>query len=245
MQLVSNCSNNKILSYQGIKELWAIEEGLKSYNKYVVSNFVLHSRPNDKVLDFGSGIGTLALIWKGLLGKNPDCFEVDPVLKAICEERGFTCLNSFDESQIDYDFIYSSNVLEHIENDFAAIELMYQNLKDGGRLGIYVPALQNLFSEIDRKVGHFRRYEKLDLENKIISAGFLIKESRYVDSLGLYIWKLINTLNLGSGLIEEGSKSLKIYDRILFPLSKFMDKIGFNRYHGKNLLLIAEKPSKD
>jgi predicted SAM-dependent methyltransferase len=56
--------------------------------------------------------------------------------------------------------IYSSNVLEHIEDDSRALNEMFAKLQINGKLAIYVPAFMFLFSDLDIKAGHFRRYSK-------------------------------------------------------------------------------------
>ena len=50
------------------------------------------------------------------------------------------------------------NVLEHIEDDVAALRTLRRLLRPGGRIVLYVPALNGLYGAYDRKVGHFRRY---------------------------------------------------------------------------------------
>ena len=46
-----------------------------------------------------------------------------------------------------------------------------------------------------------------------------------------------NGANLGS------KKSLVIYDKVVYPVSRRLDFIGFRHIIGKNLILIAVKPS--
>jgi hypothetical protein len=40
---------------------------------------------------------------------------------------------------------------------------------------------------MDKNVGHFRRYNMRELRNNLNSAGFIICESNYVDSIGFLI----------------------------------------------------------
>jgi len=84
-----------------------------------------------------------------------------------------------------YEQMICLDVIEHIENDLEAIYSMYQMLKKGGRLLLTVPAIPYLYGEKDRKVGHYRRYAKRELVTKIRSAGFIIKDIRYWNFLGL------------------------------------------------------------
>ena len=56
------------------------------------------------------------------------------------KERDFGCFQSFEEIVDPIDLIFSSNVLEHIENDLEILKIMRSKLKDNGMLFLYVPA---------------------------------------------------------------------------------------------------------
>ena len=49
-----------------------------------------------------------------------------------------------------------------------------------------MPAFQFLFSSMDQAVGHYRRYEKNELINKCMKAGFKINKIYFDDSLGFF-----------------------------------------------------------
>lgn len=59
-----------------------------------------------------------------------------------------------------FDTVFSVHVLEHIEDDFGALAEQLELTRAGGRLIVLVPALSFLYSELDRNIGHFRRYDK-------------------------------------------------------------------------------------
>mgnify|MGYP003989080129 CR=1 FL=1 len=59
-----------------------------------------------------------------------------------------------------FDSILYFHVLEHIENDLKEIEMAKKKLNVGGHLIIMVPAHQKIYGNLDKAVGHFRRYEK-------------------------------------------------------------------------------------
>ena len=65
------------------------------------------------------------------------------------------------------DLIYTSNVLEHIDDDLAALKQLRATLSPGGRIAIYVPAMQVLYSDMDRSLGHYRRYGRQELLAKL------------------------------------------------------------------------------
>ena len=112
----------------------------------------------------------------------------------------------------------------------------------GGIIGIYVPAHPILYSIMDKEIGHVRRYTRSELKEKVNVAGFSIQSITYDEFLGFFasvVVKIVgykNRANLGS------KNSLVFYDRIIYPISRVFDLLGFRYIVGKNLILIATKP---
>lgn len=75
------------------------------------------------------------------------------------------------------------DVLEHIENDIGFLTLIYEKLKNNGLLYCTVPAYTFLWSAEDVDAGHFRRYLKSKLCNKLNSCGFKIEYATYFFSI--------------------------------------------------------------
>ncbi len=209
-----------------------------NYNNFLVSLILDQLDPGVIVLDIGAGIGTFAnRIYKE--GYDVICFEPDSKQSEFIKTKQIpvvTSVEAIETSSID--FIYSLNVLEHIDDDIDALSRWYNLLKPGGRMLIYVPAFQFLYSSMDKKVGHFRRYKKKDLLNKAKKAGFSIVSAEYADSIGFFASIAYKYLNNGSGDIS--SASLIFYDRFLFPISRFLDKV-FHPVIGKNVFVIVER----
>ena len=59
-----------------------------------------------------------------------------------------------------FNSIIYSDVIEHIKDDEKEIKIALKKLNKNGYLIIMVPAFQYLYSEYDKSIGHFRRYEK-------------------------------------------------------------------------------------
>jgi SAM-dependent methyltransferase len=228
------------------------EVALQNYNRYLVKRFLDFSKLDTRrtegnqprVLDFGAGIGSLAILWEELSEYPVECFEIDPIQFEKIKSRGFRGYNSFDQIKVKFDYIYSSNVLEHIHDDVESLENLSRILNEQGRIAIYVPAHMVLFSDLDRKVGHFRRYTKKRLIRKIEECGLVVIKCEYVDSIGFFaslLIKLLGWRNVG----DLGSyQSLKFYDRYIFPVSRLIDFVTSGKVIGKNILLIAEKAHK-
>jgi hypothetical protein len=237
-------------NYANREALFDSENNLPGYNLSIVKKFYdflaykqegfTHVK-QQVILDFGAGSGTLAGIFKDNYQISPICCEIDPELSQILLSKNFRHLSNLKELNTPVSMIYSSNVLEHIEDDSVILCELGSKLQKGGKLAIYVPALMFLFSELDTKAGHFRRYSKNDLISKVSSAGFKVESCYYSDSIGvlasliLKVFGYRNRLNLGSG------KSLVFYDRVVYPLSQLLDRLGMKYLLGKNLYIFAIK----
>lgn len=211
----------------------------KNYNNFLLSLIEHNVRTQKlKILDFGAGLGTYADILVGK-GYKIDCLEPDNKLKKRLEKKGFKTFNDVkDLKPYSYDLIYALNVLEHIEDDRSSIVALSKALKKGGKLVIYVPAFQILFSSMDKKVGHYRRFRKNRLDRHATDAGLDVKELYYCDPLGFGVALVFKYLGNREGVVS--SRSIKLYDRFIFPVSKLFQPI-FKRFIGKNVVLIAEK----
>ncbi len=62
-----------------------------------------------------------------------------------------------------YDVICALDVVEHLEDDGAALQWMAGHLKPQGLLLLTVPAYNSLYSDHDRALGHWRRYTAASL----------------------------------------------------------------------------------
>ena len=71
-----------------------------------------------------------------------------------------------------FDYLFSFEVLEHIEDDEAALAHWTTHLKPGGRLLISVPSRSSKYGKSDEIVGHVRRYEKIPLAAMLRRQGY-------------------------------------------------------------------------
>ncbi|MBF6608409.1 MAG: class I SAM-dependent methyltransferase [Flavobacterium sp.] len=75
------------------------------------------------------------------------------------------------------------DVIEHIEDDKGFLTSIYSYLQDDGFVYITVPAFDFLWSNEDVDAGHFRRYTLNNLEKRLKTEGFIIKQSTYIFSI--------------------------------------------------------------
>lgn len=223
--------------YTGTDNLEVMADAV-NYNNFLSSLVLKHARKNEAIVDFGSGIGTFAREI-GKHGFRVHCIEPDAKQAAMIAAAGMPVSTSVDDlpdGSIDY--LYTLNVLEHIEDDLAALRALHSKLKPGGKILIYVPAFQVLFSSMDRKVGHFRRYTKGKLTSKLREAQFKVVSARYVDSIGFFASLYFRFAGNESGTLNH--KALVFYDRVVFPVSRFCD-ILLSPFFGKNVVVFAQK----
>ncbi|MCA9606991.1 MAG: methyltransferase domain-containing protein, partial [Myxococcales bacterium] len=87
-----------------------------------------------------------------------------------------------------FDLVMAFEVLEHIEDDAAALEEWCSWLAPGGHLLLSVPAHQRRWNPTDVWAGHFRRYERDELAARLAAAGLEVR------SLECYGFPLANAL---------------------------------------------------
>jgi SAM-dependent methyltransferase len=145
-------------------------------------------------------------------------------------------LASLDASRT-FDTIVYLDVLEHIENDRAEMEHAAAHLSPAGRIVVLAPAHQRLFTEFDRAVGHFRRYDKRTLA-AVGPPGLERERLFYLDSVGLCA-SLANRLFLRQG--QPTLAQIRLWDRAMVPLSRILDPLLFRRA-GKTVVGVWRKP---
>lgn len=215
-----------------------IMEHAPRYMRHVASLIRSHLPEDGQVVDFGAGDGK-----QSLLIRQPSesivCIESDERRIADLRLMGYLTAKSLVELETgSVDVVYSSNCLEHVEDDFTVFTEISRILTNSGIVIIYVPAFPFLFSEMDRSVGHVRRYTRHRLQELAEVCGFRITTIRYVDSLGVIATMLFKLSKKPSG--KPSKSSVYFYDTVVFGLSRLLDTV-VHRFFGKNLLMVATK----
>jgi SAM-dependent methyltransferase len=222
--------------YSGVDILEALESA-HNYNDYL-TRLIRESTESTDLIDFGAGIGTFSKRLR-TAGYHVKCIEPDPVQRQRLEEQGFDTLENItsvpDESA---SFIFSLNVFEHIEHDSVAIREVRQKLKPGGTLLIYVPAFACLWTSLDEKLCHYRRYTKTTLRRLVEQEGLAIERARYADCLGFIATLIFRLFNRRASTLTAAA--ISFYDRWVFAPSRFLDRL-FGRWFGKNVYVLCRK----
>jgi len=97
------------------------------------------------------------------------------------------------------------------------------------------PAHNFVYSDFDKAVNHYRRYNKKKLL-KLKPANLFVEKCYYLDSLGL-ILLLVNKFFVKK---MPKYKDIFFWDRFIVPISTFIDAITFYRF-GKSIVCIFRK----
>jgi SAM-dependent methyltransferase len=225
--------------YSGTDNLEAMKEAV-NYNRYLLELIREHAGDAKKIIDFGAGCGTFAAP-TAQAGFDLTAVELDDRLRTHLAGLGVRVVASAAElPAAAFDFAYTLNVLEHITEDVPALRQLRASLSPGARLLVYVPAFPVLFTSMDRKVGHVRRYTRDALTRSVTAAGFMVESVEYADSIGFFATLVFKLWDRGRGDIDP--RMLRLYDRVVFPLSRAIDRIT-HRWFGKNLVLVARNPA--
>jgi SAM-dependent methyltransferase len=153
------------------------------------------------------------------------------------QARNSLLANSPDLLTAAFDSVLYINVLEHVDDDAAELQLAWRALKPGGRLVVFVPALQWLYSDFDRLIGHHRRYQKSSLRALARAGGYQIDTLCWFDIAGILPW-YANFVLLRRQNIP---RAVALYDTLVVPVMKVLEGL-VSPPVGKNLLLVGRKP---
>ena len=139
-----------------------------------------------RILEVGCGTGHNIQMLEQF-GK-VDGIEIDPEARAFAEKRLGRKIASAPLPELpgikrgQYDLVAALDVVEHIEDDRAAIAALASCLRPGGKLLVTVPAHQWMWSAHDELNHHKRRYSKSGLGRLIQVAPLQLEAIGYFNS---------------------------------------------------------------
>lgn len=145
-------------------------------------------------------------------------------------------IENFDKN---FDTIMYLHVLEHINDDMQELKKASENLKDNGHLIIMVPAHQKIYSNLDKAVGHFRRYEKQFFSKDLLG----LKRVKFIslDSLGYFLY-FLNKIFYKDEIYPSNFK-IFLWDKIFTPITILIDFLLMYRF-GKCFVAVYKKINK-
>lgn len=221
-------------------EFAALSEAV-NYRKAIVREFGPYL--TGRILEVGAGVGQTseALL---ALGATSELVAVEPEEKF---QRGFrerlpttrliggtTADIPTDES---FDAAVLVNVLEHIDDDRDELRRLHSILAPRmGYVCLLVPARQEIYSELDRHFGHFRRYSRGELRGKLRETGFEIEKISYFNFVGYFAWatrfKIMRSMSFD---IDQ----VRVFDRRIFPTVHWFESHVCRPPIGQSVIAIA------
>lgn len=135
--------------------------------------------PIGSILEIGCGQGAVGMRLAHrapYLGVEPDDASYAVAAGRAAQLAGRARVLHGDSSLVDrdetFDLVCAFEVLEHIEDDVAALKDWASYVRPGGHIMLSVPAWQKRFSAMDKMVGHFRRYDPDQMFSVLTEAGF-------------------------------------------------------------------------
>ena len=169
------------------------------------------------LLEFGAGIGNISEL---LSAYRPLCLT-DTDARMLAHLKKKFC---------------RINVLEHVEDDEQALFHLRNVLKPSGRLLLLVPSKKWAYTDLDRQLGHFRRYEKKELAVKLVKASFRIEKLYFFNLIGLMGWIIRDKIQRSEGL---SSSQISLFESMVPILKPIESKVRMPL--GISLIAIAQK----
>jgi 2-polyprenyl-3-methyl-5-hydroxy-6-metoxy-1,4-benzoquinol methylase len=186
-----------------------------------------------RVLEVGAGIGTMSkkLVRTAdvVIGVEPNTNCVARLQAAMGAEPKFTMLSCHleecdlgDLRQKRLDTVYCVNVLEHIQDDIAALTMFRDVIVPGGHVLIYVPAVQAAYGPLDAELGHHRRYSKRTLAAAFAAANLQLMLLKYANPIGLIGWMYNSHVTKAR---HHSLEQVKLFERFVAPWALPLERL--------------------
>jgi SAM-dependent methyltransferase len=206
-----------------------------------------------RLLDIGCGTGfnLEAAIAIGL--RDPVGLDVSPRALGFCRARGLTRLVQGDAAappfaDASFDIVLALDLIEHVDDDRSALRGLHRVLRPGGRLIVFTPAFQFLWSAQDRVSHHYRRYTAAELRAKLHEAGYTIDKLSYANTLLFpLVWAGRLALKVSGKADEVSSENdlhpawmNRVLARVFSSERPMLRRVNFP--FGVSLLAVAARP---
>jgi SAM-dependent methyltransferase len=216
--------------------------GARNYRRWLVS--LVDPYLGDDPIEIGSGIGDYAA---ELVGGRASytATEADPDRVAVLARRfvdhpvvRVRPLSLPADEAGEHSAALLLNVLEHIQDDVAALRCAASLVRPGGAVVVFVPAFPFAISRFDRLIGHHRRYTRRSLAAALAGAGLRVERVRYVNSVGLVSWFLLMRC---ARMIPRDGFALRCYDATIIRAVAGAER-RFRPPFGQSVLAVARVP---
>ena len=194
------------------------------------------------IIEIGAGCGSFTRNYynpkiKSIVLTETDLKNKNELKIKFNHDSNIQVLNSsIEKIERKFDTILYFHVLEHIKDDINEIKNAVKKLNTGGHIIMMVPAHQKVYSNLDKAVGHFRRYEKDFFKNNLF--GLELVNFKYLDAMG-YLLYYLNKIFFKKETFPSKLK-IFIWDKIFTPITIIIDFI-LNYRLGKCIIAVYRK----
>ena len=202
-----------------------------------------------QILDIGCGTGAnLEMLSEFGAAEGVD---VAPEALRFCRSRGLKSVKEARAEQLPYsdssfDLVTGLDVVEHLDDDVAALKEMYRVLRPGGHALIFVPAFMFLWGVQDDISSHRRRYTMSELRDVVRRAGFSIERTSYANITFFFPILLGRVLMRLTGFRPDSENNLTLSSLNGFLGRVFGAEASFLRYvnfpFGVSAICVARRP---
>jgi SAM-dependent methyltransferase len=150
----------------------------------------------------------------------------------------------------EFDVVGVFDVLEHVHDDDQALREVFKALKPGGGIMLTVPQHQWLWSKIDERCGHKRRYTSKMLKRKVELAGFQVGVMTSFITLLLpfmLVSRMLGAITNESSQTQVGLRMPSgvnaIFNKVCTLEQALLIRRGLSLPVGGSLMMLARKPS--
>ena len=248
-----------IRSFEKLNEIEEASLWFQTRNELILWAFRKYFGGARSLLEIGCGTGYVLRALQARLPADAHIVGADIYVEGLNFARrrlgGRASYIQVDATNLPYrnefDVIGAFDVIEHIEDDVAAMRQVYEALKPGGGFFMIVPAHQFLWSRVDDLAHHKRRYARRELFEKIECVGFTIGRLTSFLTLLMPLQYLSRRIVKQKGeelteLLENDVPSIgEPALRLVRKLENNLTYAGIDFPFGGSLLAIARKPQSE
>jgi SAM-dependent methyltransferase len=222
-------------------------EEARNYRRY--ERDIIAPHVGTSMLEIGSGLGDFSAQFLPRLARlvvsDSDPYCLEQLTKRYEGDPSVQVLELILPAEIPVsepvDTVVAMNVLEHIEDDVAALRCLATATKPGGKIVLWVPGYPQLYGDFDRKVGHVRRYTPKTMAAAVTAAGLSIELLRPINMLGgIAWWFAVRRAGVG----YPNPRIVRVYDRLVVPTTRFIERL-IRPPFGQTVFCVARVPEHD
>lgn len=203
-----------------------------------------------KILDIGCGSGYMLNTLESIgqvsgMDMSDDAIGFSKEIFSGEVKKGFLPAN-IPYPKNNFDIVVALDVIEHVDDDVAALVGIREHMTDGGKAIITVPASMLLWSEHDVVNEHKRRYTLEELKTKLLASGFVIEKISYFNTLLFPLVLVVRTINNilrrnGESDMEMPNKVVNFILKNIFGFEKYILRVCNMRFFGVSLIAVVRK----